>query len=326
MLKNHKKNYLKSFNLWVFIVLLLFSIFSYTARGNLKLDFTRGISSSILYPFEKSITFIKNIFGLYRKNTALRNEIATISLEIQRCANIKRENRILRELYGFKPMFDFNLIHCEIIGKSPGLYNKSLIIDGGLEDGIGKNMPVISANGLVGKIIETTQKSSELSTLYNRNFFVSAIDLRSRVQGIVKWQREKVLILDDVPLHSDVKVEDTLLTSGMGGVFPKGIFIGRVTKVKESPKEIVMHIEIEPFVDFSLLESVFAITESSTSSILSISVTDNLKMVMVHIDMFKAIKNPQSFSLNLSDNFNQKIGFFKKCMSSALWNINDVMF
>ena len=312
MFKSNKTSFLKSYNLWIFIILLFFSIFSYTVKGNLKLDIIRGISSAIMYPFEKTITVTKNIFSLYRKNTELRNEIVTISFEIQRCANIKRENRILRELYGFKPMIDFSLIHCEIIGKSPGLYNKSLIIDGGLQDGIEKNMPVISVNGLVGKIIETTQISSEVLTLYNRNSFVSAIDLRSRIQGIVKWQRERFLILDDVPLHSDIKVGDTLLTSGMGGVFPKGIFIGRVTQVKESPKEIVMQIEIEPFVDFSFLESVFVLTESSTFPLSSISVTETLKMVMVHLDMFGKIKEAQSFSQSSPNRGKAKIYFSGK--------------
>ncbi|TES90474.1 MAG: rod shape-determining protein MreC [Candidatus Cloacimonadota bacterium] len=302
MLESSKKNYLKNFNFWTFVILLILSILSYTFKGNLRMDVVQGISSIILYPVEKTITFTKNIFYVYRKNIELSREIATISLEIQRCANIKKENRILRELYGYKPMNDFYLIPCEIIGKSPGLHNRSIIIDGGLEDGIEKNMPVVSTRGLVGKIIETTQKTSELLTLYNRNSFISAVDLRSRVQGIVNWQGGRFLILEDVPLHSDIKVEDTLLTSGMGGVFPKGIFIGKVIKVEESPKEIVMKIGIEPFVNFSLLEDVFVLTESMTSPLMEIITPDTSNAIMVQLDIFETIKNPQNFGSSLLNN------------------------
>jgi rod shape-determining protein MreC len=292
---NQRRGFLKNCNLWVFAILFIFSISSYSTKANLKLNIVRRVSEIAIYPFEKTTTSIKNVITVYRENMVLRKEIAVISLKIQRCTNIKRENKILRELYSFKPMIDYNLIPCEIIGKNPGLYNSSIIIDGGIEDSIQKNMPVISAKGLVGKIIEISQKSSELVTLYNRSSFVSAIALRSRVHGIVKWQSGGVMVLDDVPLHSDIKAGDTLLTSGMGGVFPKGIFIGEVIKVEESPKEIVMKIEIVPFVDYSLLEEVFVITESKTTITLPVSVTESIKIPGVNLDLFKTIRNPQSF-------------------------------
>ncbi len=297
MLNNQGRGFLKNCNLWVFAFLFIFSISSYLTKTNLKLNIVRRVSEIALYPFEKTTASVKNVITVSRENMVLRKEIAVISLKIQRCANIKRENKILRELYGFKPMIDYTLIPCEIIGKNPGLYNSSIIIDGGIEDSIQKNMPVISAEGLVGKIIEISQKSSELITLYNRSSFVSAIDLRSRVHGIVKWHSGEVMVLDDVPLHSDIKDGDTLLTSGMGGVFPKGIFIGEVIKVEESPKEIVMKIEIVPFVDYSLLEEVFVITESKTTITLPVLVTESIKMPAVNLDLFKTIRNPHSFAL-----------------------------
>lgn len=311
MVKKQRIINMSSLNFWVFILLLLISIFSYSAKENLKLGIVKNISAAMLFPLEKTINFTVNTFSLHKKNSELRKEIALISLEIQRCENIKRENKILRELYGFKPMMDFNLIPCEIIGKNPGLYNKSLIIDGGFEDNIDKNMAVISADGLVGKIIETTQKSSEVLTLYNINSFVSAIDLRSRVPGIIKWKRERFLIFDDVPLHSDIKVGDTLLTSGMGGVFPKGIFIGKVIKVQESPKEIVMRITIQPFFDFNLLEEVFVITEGTDTSLISLPKTDTVRVSMINLDMFKKIKETQNFYISFSENKKPKINLLK---------------
>lgn len=311
MLNKRGKKYFSSFNLWVFIILLIFSITFYTVKGSQKLNIIKEVSTVILYPLQKTIIFTRNIFSLYRKNRVLEKKIATISLEIQRCKNIKRENKILRELYGFKPMTDFNLIPSEIIGKSPGLYNRSIIINRGTKDGIEKNMPVISADGLVGKIFESKRKTSELLTLYNRNSFVSAIDLRSRVQGLVKWQRGEFLVLDDVPLHSDIRIGDTLLTSGMGSVYPKGIFIGKVRKVEENPTEIVMQIKVESFVNFSLLEDVFVIIESEASFFSSPSDTETTKVVMVHLDMFHTIKDLQCFSSFFFKNNSERIGFSK---------------
>jgi rod shape-determining protein MreC len=294
--KKRRKSILRNLNIWFFSILLLISIFTYSMNENLKIGIAKNISTALLYPFSKAIAFSKNIFSLHQENSQLRRKITLLSMEIQRCSNIKRENMILRELYDFKPLESFTLIPCEIIGKNPGLYNKSYIIDGGTEDGIEKNMAVMAIDGLVGKVVEITKKTSEVVTLYNRNSFVSALNLRSRVPGIVKWRRESLLILDDVPLHSDIKQGDTIVTSGMGGIFPKGIFIGFVRSVRESPKEIVMRIEIEPFVKFLLLEEVFVIVEGKESSLITSS--DNIpkeKEIFVNLDLFKKIEGFDGF-------------------------------
>ncbi len=162
-------------------------------------------------------------------------------------------------------------------------------------------MPVISENGLVGKVIEATYTTSELLTLYHRNSFVSAMNLRSRVQGIVTWNNSRYLTLDNVALHSDMKMGDTLVTSGMGGVFPKGIFIGQVHKVAENPQEIVMNIKLVPFVDISLLENVFVITENDSAGIVSFTPIDTITDVMVKIVIPKANKKPGMFSTKLME-------------------------
>ena len=264
----------------------------------------RHISSVLLFPIEKTVSFVTNLFTLHRQNTELRKEIAKISLEIQRCANIRQENTILRGRYGFKPMSNFSLIPCEIIGKNPGLYDKSIILDRGEKDGITKNMPVIAAYGLVGKIIETSVISSEMLTLYNRSTLISAIDLRSRVQGIVKWKSSHYLMFDDVPLHSDIVVGDTIITSGMGGVYPKGIFIAVVRSVGQSPKEIVMTVPIKPFVDLSRLEDVFVIKEIKAPDKDLGSETlesDSLAAPSVHFDIFKTVKDPKTFGASAFD-------------------------
>jgi rod shape-determining protein MreC len=266
VLASQKKPFWKNLNFLIFSVLFILSIFCFTSKGAVKLRIVRNTSAVLLFPIEKSISFVANLFTLHRQNTALRKEIAELSMDIQRCANIREENKIFRAIYGFKPMSDFSLIPCEILGKNPGLFNKSLIVDRGGKDGIVKNMPVIAAEGLIGKIIETSLLTSELLTIYNRNTLVSAMDLRSRVQGIIGWKSSKYLMFDNVPLHSNVIVGDTIITSGMGGVYPKGIFIGVVQKVGESPKEIVMNIQVKPFVDLSLLEDVFVIVENRDSA------------------------------------------------------------
>lgn len=301
MLPHQKKQYLKTQNFWIFVILLLLSFFSYTAKGNFKIRTLSNISTIILFPLQKTISFSTNLFTLHRQNTELRRRISINSLEIQRCSNIRKENNILRELHGFKPLIDFSFISCEIIGKNPGLHNKSIIIDRGTKDGIEKNMPVISENGLVGKVIEATYTTSELLTLYHRNSFVSAMNLRSRVQGIVTWNNSRYLTLDNVALHSDMKMGDTLVTSGMGGVFPKGIFIGQVHKVAENPQEIVMNIKLVPFVDISLLENVFVITENDSAGIVSFTPIDTITDVMVKIVIPQANKKPGMFSTKLME-------------------------
>lgn len=274
-------------------MLLVFSVFSYTAKGPVKIGIVRNISTVLLFPIEKTISFVSNLFTLHRQNTELRKGIAEVSLQIQRCANIREENAILRRLYGFKPLSEFSLIPCEIIGKSPSLHNRSIILDRGTKAGIRKNLPVIAADGLVGKIIETSAVSSEMLTLFNRSTPISGMDLRSRVQGIVKWKGGSYLAFDDVPLHSDVIAGDTIITSGMGGVYPKGIFVAIVQSVSESPKEIVMSIKVKPFVDISLLEDVFVIEEVRSGD--APGKTDGEVKPKAHLDLYETIEDPRNF-------------------------------
>ncbi len=280
-------------NFWIFIFLLLISIFSFFSKDVVRVGLVRNMNTVILFPIEKTISFVSNLFTLHRENTGLRKEITQISMEMQRCANIRKENESLRQLYGFKPLKEFSLVSCEIIGKSPGLYNESIILDRGEKDGIRKHLPVIAAYGLAGKIIETSAVSSEMLTLHNRNTLVSALDLRSRVQGIIKWSHSSLLYFDDVPLHSDVMVGDTIITSGMGGVYPQGMFIGIVQSTSESPKEIVMSIKVKPFVDISVLEDVFVIKEMKTAD--SISSPQTTDETPAYFDIIEPIKDPGSF-------------------------------
>jgi rod shape-determining protein MreC len=202
-------------------------------------------------------------------------------------------------MYGFKPMQEFELIPCEIIGKSPGPYNKSIILDRGEKAGIRKNLPVIAAKGLIGKIIETSTLSSEMLTLYNRSTIISALDLRSRVQGIVKWKGSRYLLFDDVSLHSDVVAGDTIITSGMGGIYPQGIFVGIVQSVKESPKEIVMNIAVEPLVDVSVLEDVFVIVQRKLPA--SVPESDSMYRKPRHFDIFNSSGDAPKAGFSLFD-------------------------
>ena len=302
---------IKSINLWFFIVLLIFSIASYTLRENVKLGMVEEISAIVLYPLHRSINFVREINLVHKKNLILKKRIAMISLMVQRCNNIKKENEVLRKLFGFKPMENFDLTPCEIIGKTPGLYNRSLIINGGYEDEIEKNMPVIAMDGLVGKVIETTKKTSEVLTLYNRNSYISALDVRSRVQGIIKWREGRYLNFDDVSLHSDVKIGDTIATSGMGGIYPKGIFIGVVKRVEENPSEIVMTIKVEPFVNFAILEDVFVVVVNKLANPFLEQNPDTMKPVVGKgFNLFPSFEN-HSLCFDLFNFYNKKLFYIK---------------
>jgi rod shape-determining protein MreC len=286
-----KKLHLRNFNMWIFIILLILSLLCYSIRGNLKSNLVESISSIVLYPFEKAVTFIKNIATVYSENIELRKKLATFEFEKQRCIGILEENERLRELYRFKQHQNYRLMPCEIIGKSPGLYNRAIIIDGGTKDGLKKNMTVISKDGLAGKLIECYNNSSLVLILFNRNCFVSAIDVRSRVQGIITWSGGDKLSMDNVPLYSDVMKNDTIITSGMGEVYPKNIFIGTVTSVKGNPQKIAMQIEVKPFVDYSVVENLFVIVPSEEWSLMEHAKKDTITPVYVSFDIFEKIEN-----------------------------------
>jgi rod shape-determining protein MreC len=169
-------------------------------------------------------------------------------------------------LLQFKQTLNLPVIPAQVIGLDPSGWFKSIIIDKGKQAGLRLDMPVVNAFGVVGRVVSVSPNYAKVLLIIDQNSAIDCLVQRSRDRGMLKGLMSEICKLDYVVKSSDVKVGDILVTSGLGGVFPKGLPMGQVLEVKEMPGELFKDISIMPAVDCSRLEEVLVVIEENSLS------------------------------------------------------------
>jgi rod shape-determining protein MreC len=201
------------------------------------------------------------------ENRALKLKLAEVSMKNHKLQSLRYENERLRDLLEFKAQQSHKLIGAHIVGRDPAPLSGTCIIDKGACNGIKEDLPVITPDGIYGKVIETTEGNALIETFLNFNFRIVGMVLRSGIQGIVKWEGDKNSLVMQLPVNSDVDIDDEIVTSEISSVFPQGLKIGRIKKIAIGNTKIFYDAEIEPACNFSKVENVFIITEPDTVSL-----------------------------------------------------------
>jgi len=153
----------------------------------------------------------------------------------------------------------YGLRKAQIVGRDPQTLMRTLIVDQGLLSGVRTNMAAITDAGIAGKVVEAGANLAYVATILNPRFKAAALDLRSRVTGVVGFREGNLLSMDYVLPEMDMAVGDTIITSGTGGVFPKGLKIGAIVRVDSAPRGIFRRIDIKPAVNVATVERVYLI-------------------------------------------------------------------
>ena len=230
----------------------------------------KGIFSAAVAPVQKAtfkgtssisdfLSTIMRISQLSRENEELKKERDRLLAEKTELAEVAKENEILRDQLGFQQKAAFKLIPAEVIAKEPTNIQESIIINLGKNKGISEGMPVISSNMLVGKISEAGFNSSHVILITNPNSIINAMLQDSRASGLVKGELGYGLVMESIPQDVKINVSDLVVTSGLGGNFPKGLLLGEVSEIISKQSEIFQSATLRPVLDFSKLELVFVI-------------------------------------------------------------------
>ncbi|MCX7614150.1 MAG: rod shape-determining protein MreC [Clostridiales bacterium] len=254
---------------------LSFAVFCFTAFTEGKISATSNITGILITPIQKGTTgvagFVDNIYGyLYRydslqeENKKLKEELQDTKNKLQSAQEAAEENTHLRELLGLKQKNkSFDLEMAEIIASSTGNWNTALTIDKGSLSGIKVNDCVITEDGMVGYISEVGTTFSEVVTVIDPTMQAGAIVSRTRdvavAQGSFDLMDQGMLKLSYIKKDSDIMEGDTVETSGLGGVFPKGIIIGTVQKILPEPHGISNYAVIKPAVNLNKISKVFIV-------------------------------------------------------------------
>lgn len=219
----------------------------------------------VIGPFQTVISnvssYVSGFWGKYIGLINVRQENEQLRQELQKykVANIEYREAVatnirLQKLLELKESLPPPTMTAEIIGKDPSLWFRTLTINRGSSDGVQKGMPVVTVEGVVGQVLTSSPNYSKVLLATDPNSAIDIITQKTRVQGIVKGLGREAFALHYVLKSAVVEKGDYVLTSGLGGVFPKGLMIGTVSDIKKSRRGMFQDIEIEPAVDFSQLE------------------------------------------------------------------------
>lgn len=189
----------------------------------------------------------------------LQNEIDLLRRRLFDLGEINQENERLRNLFNFKQKSPLRLVAARVIGRSPDSWSASVIIDKGRRNGIKSGMVVINAKGLVGSIVESTDNVSKVLLINDPNQGIFSIIQRSRQEGLVSGVLGSNLIMRYLPQEAQIELGDSIITSELSRIYPKGLLIGQVVHIGREFSGLNRYALVKPAVNLSSIEEVLVI-------------------------------------------------------------------
>jgi rod shape-determining protein MreC len=261
----------------IVITIIILILLVFISNLNLEsLSYIENVVSTIVMPVQNGLTYLKNkitgnqtffenINNLQQENEELKEKNAELEKTLREFEIVKNENATLKEYLNLTEQYgDYETKAAYIINKDFSNYNNIFIINVGSKDGIEPNMTVISEKGLVGYVISTTESTSKVQTIIDTASTVSATLSSSKDNLICKGTLEESgsLKATYIPTTATILQGDKVETSGMGGIYPKGIYIGTVKQVVSTKNISDRYAIIEPAVDFDKVDTVLVITNN----------------------------------------------------------------
>jgi rod shape-determining protein MreC len=242
----------------VFTSLVLASTVLLLLNDNVQMRQIRALAIGSVGTVQQTFSFIPDLANLRGENEMLRHTNMSLSSEVSQLREARLENIRLRSMIALKESSAFHYTAGKVVAKNMNLLRNTITLHIGETDGVRIGNPIVTGEGLVGKVIAVSRNYSIVQSLLNVDFRASGKVQRSRVDGIVAWNG-KSLILKNVVKSMDVKVGDAVVTSEYSSAYPSGVKIGVVSSVTETPGSLFHTIEIEPSVDFVQLEEAFVV-------------------------------------------------------------------
>ena len=226
---------------------------------------------SAITPFERALVWMQtstsnlwhNYFylrGVRAENRQLKAQIEHMRLEQVRLSEDAAQAHRLQMLLAFKEQFISKTVAAQVIGTSGSDLSRVIYIDKGKNDGIDRDMAVITADGIVGKVLLVSPSLAQVLLISDESSGVGAILEKSRLQGVLRGTANGEIVLERVMSDETVQPGEAVLTSGGDQIFPKGLPVGTVTKVGNG-KDLFLDIKIRPAAQLAKLEEVLVLTE-----------------------------------------------------------------
>jgi rod shape-determining protein MreC len=224
------------------------------------LDVAAPVQDAVALPFEAARDTWSGYISLLHvrlQNDTLEREVARLSEENLQLREALVASGRLQRIADMRKHYEVPMLPAELVGVDASPWFRSVLVDRGRDRGVLSGMPVISEKGLVGLVTATSRHSAKAMLVLDRQTSVDGVIQRSRSRGTVRGRGSDELEFEFVARDSDVRVNDLVITSGLGGVYPKGLFIGTISEVSEPGTQLLQRATIRPAVDFGRLEQVF---------------------------------------------------------------------
>ncbi len=271
---------IKRFSLFcsAFLFLFLsFLILALNAGEDRETSIPEKVLMEISFPFQdkvhRAVSWVKRVGERYLFHLRLEQENRELK---QLVDSLREENNHLKELVlaegRLKKLLPLQARYsrpstvANVLARDPSSWFKSVLVNRGERDNVIKDMTVVSASGLVGRVIEASPDTAKVLLITDPNSAVDVILQRSRSQVIMEGKAEESCLLKYVPKSDDIEPGDPVITSGLGGIFPKGLMVGVVSKVDRKKPGIFQYVEVMPSADLTRLEEVLIIGNEAESS------------------------------------------------------------
>lgn len=207
--------------------------------------------------------YLQGVDNIRAENEELQKEISELRLQLVNLAEYEQENERLKTLLhavgSYNKQYDYAT--CQVVNRSQSNWYKTLIINGGSDDGFVVGLPVVCAEGVVGRIINTSANTSEVLLITDREGALSIMVQNTRTVGVVEGDGETdSLSMIHVPYDADIENYQQVITSGYGGVFPKGLLVGYINSIDLQSDGLMLEVGVRSYVDFNRLEEVMVLT------------------------------------------------------------------
>jgi len=210
------------------------------------------------------ITSPRDVASLRARNSELEAEVASLQREVITLQEQITEAEILSALLSYaRNEPDNRYIAVEVIGSDTSSFLRSIWINGGSDDGLAYGMPVVTEQGLIGRLVEVRSSLSRIQMVTDPEMTVNVRLQNSRADGVLQAQINGEILVNLIPQDAELELEEIVLTSGLGGSYPADIPIGTVINIRKRDYELFQQASIEPNVDFEKLEIVLVITNFS---------------------------------------------------------------
>lgn len=240
------------------ILTVVLSLWMLSADETTQAGVSRALMLYVFYPVQYAVDISTRARNIFAENKRLRRELARMSTRAAALEEMARQNQRLRKLLGLNDRFSHELVPAHVVVREPSGHLRSVVIDVGRNNGLLPYMPVVGTDGVVGKLIQVLPHLSLVQLLKDPASRTSVIIRRNRTVGILETEDGENFFVK-CRTHIEVAPGDTVITSGLGGVYPKGMRVGTIEKIGDDADPLFKRAFVEPFEDFSRIEEVFVL-------------------------------------------------------------------